>query len=321
MKLGLFTALYAELPLADMLRKVKAMGVEAVELYTGRLGSPSHCDPDILLSSSVKLQEFKDTIERFGLPISQLNCSGNPISPIPGEAAKHNDAFLQTIRLAEKLGIDTIANFSGCPGGGPKDETPNWVTCPWPEEFLSMLEYQWNDVLIPYWAWAAHEAANCGVTKIGIEMHPGFCVYNPETLLKLRAAIGNAIGSNFDPSHLIWQGIDIPEAILSLRDAIFHVHAKDTRVNVRNILKNGNLDTKHYSDAEHRAWVFGTVGYGNGEHYWKSIMNALATIGFDGVISIEHEDGFMSKDEGLRKACELLSKVIIREKPGAMWWA
>lgn len=321
MKLGLFTALYAELPLADMLAKVKAMGIEAVEFYTGKLGAPSHCDPSILLSSGVKLQEFKDTIERFGLPISQLNCSGNPVSPIPGEAAKHKEGFLQTIRLAEKLGMDTIANFSGCPGGGPKDETPNWITCPWPEEFLSMLEYQWNDVLIPYWTWAVREAGDYGVTKIGLEMHPGFCVYNPETLLKLRKAIGNAIGSNFDPSHLIWQGIDIPEAILSLRDAIFHVHAKDTRVSERNILKNGNLDTKHYSDAEHRAWVFGTVGYGNGEYYWKNIMNALATIGYDGVISIEHEDSFMSKDEGLRKACELLNKVIIREKPGAMWWA
>ena len=321
MKLGLFTALYADMPLADMLKKVKAMGVEAVEFYTGKLASPSHCDPEILLSSSVRLQEFKDTMERFSLPISQLNCSGNPISPVPGEAAKHKEAFFQTIRLAEKLGVDTIANFSGCPGGGPKDETPNWVTCPWPEEFLSMLKYQWNDVLIPYWTWAVREAANCGVTKIGLEMHPGFCVYNPETLLKLRAAVGNAIGSNFDPSHLIWQGIDIPEAILSLRGAIFHVHAKDTRVSARNIHRNGNLDTKHYADAEHRAWVFATVGYGNGEHYWKSIMNALATIGYDGVISIEHEDGFMSKDEGLRKAIDLLSKVVIREKPGAMWWA
>ena len=321
MKLGLFTALYADLPLADMLEKVKAMGIEAVELYTGKLGAPSHCDPAILLGSSVKLQEFKDTLERFGLPISQLNCSGNPVSPIPGEAAKQKEAFLQTIRLAEKLGVDRIANFSGCPGGGPKDETPNWITCPWPEEFLSMLDYQWNDVLIPFWSWATREAANYGVTKIGLEMHPGFCVYNPETLLKLRAAVGPTIGSNFDPSHLIWQGMDIPEAILSLKDAIFHVHAKDTRVSERNIRKNGNLDTKHYADVEHRAWVFGTVGYGHGESYWKSIINALATIGYDGVISIEHEDSFMSKDEGLRKAVELLSRVIIREKPGAMWWA
>jgi sugar phosphate isomerase/epimerase len=320
LKLGLFTALYSELSLSEMLQKVKDMGFEAVELYTGKLPVPVHCDPEILIGSNIKLQEFKDTISKFGLPISQLNCSGNPISPIPNEAAKHKEGFLQTVRLAEKLGIDTIANFSGCPGGGPKDETPNWITCPWPNEFLSMLDYQWNEVLIPFWTWAVKEAANYGVTKIGLEMHPGFCVYNPETLLKLRAAVGDAIGSNFDPSHLIWQGIDIPEAILSLRSAIFHIHAKDTRVFSRNIRRNGNLDTKQYADVEHRAWVFGTVGYGNDERYWKAIIDALSIIGYDGVISIEHEDSSMSKDEGLKKAFDFLSKIIIREKPGEMWW-
>lgn len=321
MKIGLFTALFSELSLKRMLEKVKGMGFEAVELYTGKLAPSVHCDPEVLLESNIKLQEFKDTIKRYGLPISQLNCSGNPISPIPGEAEKHKQSFLNTIKLAEKLGIDTIACFSGCPGGGPKDETPNWITCPWPDEFLSMLSYQWEEVLIPYWTWAVKEAAKYGVNKIGLEMHPGFCVYNPETLLKLRAQVGNAIGSNFDPSHLIWQGIDIPEAILTLRDAIFHVHAKDTRVCMRNIRKNGNLDTKHYSDVENRAWVFCTVGYGNDERYWKRIIDALNTVGYDGVISIEHEDSSMSKDEGLKKAFEMLDRVIIREKPTDMWWA
>lgn len=321
MKIGLLTTLFSELSLSEMLHKVKGMGFEAIELYTGKLAASTHCNPEELLGNLVKLQEFKDIISRFELPISQLNCSGNPISPVLGEAGKHKQSFLETIRLAEKLGIDTITNFSGCPGGGPEDQTPNWITCPWPDDFVPMLEYQWNDVLIPFWAWAVKEAANYGVTKIGLEMHPGFCVYNPETLLKLRAAVGDSIGCNFDPSHLIWQGIDIPEAILSLRGAIFHMHAKDTRVFQRNIRKNGNLDTKHYSDVENRAWVFGTIGYGNDDHYWKSIIDALVMVCYDGVVSIEHEDSSMSKDEGLKKAFDFLNKVIIREKPEGMWWA
>ena len=321
MKIGVFAALFADKSLSDMLVYLKKVGFDAVELYTGPLAPNTHCDPEVLLSSDLELEKFKKTIKQHEIFISMLNCSGNPVSPIPGVAEKNKKCFLNTIRLAEKLGIDTIANFSGCPGGGPKDETPNWVTCPWPEEHLTMLEYQWNEVLIPYWEWAVKEAANYGVTKIGLEMHPGFCVYNPETLLKLRAAVGDAIGSNFDPSHLVWQGIEIPQAIMQLEGAIFHMHAKDTRVFKNNVLKNGILDTKHYSDEKNRAWVFGTVGYGNDEKYWRGVMDALALAGYDYVISIEHEDSLMSKEEGLEKAYSFLRGVMIREKPGAMWWA
>ena len=321
MKIGVFTALFADKSLEETLVYLKKVGFDAIELYTGSLAPTTHCDPEKLLASGLELEKFKDTIKRHDVIISLLNCSGNPVSPIPGVAEKNKKCFLDTIRLAEKLGIDTIANFSGCPGGGPKDETPNWVTCPWPEEHLSMLDYQWNEVLIPYWEWAAGEAANYGVTKIGLEMHPGFCAYNPETLLKLRAAVGGAIGANFDPSHLVWQGIDIPQAILQLEGAIFHMHAKDTRVFKRNISKNGVLDTKHYSDVKNRAWVFGTIGYGNDEKYWRGVMDALAIVGYDYVVSIEHEDSFMSKEEGLEKAYGFLRSVMIKEKPGAMWWA
>ncbi len=321
MKLGVFTALFADRKLSGVLPYLKGVGFEAVELYSGNMAVPSHCDPDVLLKSDSALAGFKDLIARHGMIVSQLNCSCNPVSPVPGLKEKYKQGFVNTLMLAEKLGIDTIACFSGCPGGGPKDETPNWITCPWPEEFLSMLDYQWNDVLIPYWQWAVKEAANYGVTKIGLEMHPGFCVYNPETLLKLRAAVGGAIGANFDPSHLIWQGIDIPRAIMELEGAIFHMHAKDTRVLARNVGRNGVLDTKHYSDEKNRAWVFGTVGYGNGGEYWRSIMDALAMTGYDYVMSIEHEDSLMSREEGLEKAFAFLNSIIIHEKPGEMWWA
>jgi len=321
MKLGLFTSLFSDLTLEKTIEVVKKIGFESVELYTGSLIPAVHADPAVLLSSETELVKFKELLKRNEIVISDLNCTGNAISPIPGEAEKHKQGFLQTIRLAEKLGVDTIATFSGCPGGGPRDEMPNWVTCPWPDEFLTILDYQWNEVLIPYWQWAVKEAANYGVTKIGLEMHPGFCVYNPETLLKLRAAVGLAIGANFDPSHLIWQGIDIPQAILDLKGAIFHMHAKDTAVAARNVRKNGVLDTKHYADVEHRAWVFRTVGYGTGEGYWRDIMSALAIIGYDDIISIEHEDSLMSKMEGLTKAYELLRRVMITEKPSGMWWA
>ena len=152
-------------------------------------------------------------------------------------------------------------------------------------------------------------------------MHPGFCVYNPETLLRLRAAVGPEIGANFDPSHLIWQGIDPVKAILELKDCMFHFHAKDTRIDNYNTAKNGVLDTKHYADVENRSWVFRTVGYGNDEKVWKDIVTALRTIDYDFVMSIEHEDSLMSPNEGLKKAIALLKNVMTFEDKCRMWWA
>ena len=146
-------------------------------------------------------------------------------------------------------------------------------------------------------------------------------MYNPETCLRLRNAVGPELGANFDPSHLIWQGMDPVAAIKELKGAIYHFHAKDTRIDTYNTAKNGVLDTKHYSEVETRSWVFRTVGYGNSTQYWREMVTALKTVGYDGVLSIEHEDGLMSIKEGLEKAVATLKDVLVYENPGAMWWA
>ena len=160
-----------------------------------------------------------------------------------------------------------------------------------------------------------------GVTKIALEMHPGFCVYNPETLLKLRAAVGEVIGANFDPSHLIWQGIDPVVAIKNLTGAIYHFHAKDTRVDKYNNSANGVLDTKPYADELNRSWIFRAVGYGGGYQFWRDMISALRLAGYDKVMSIEHEDSLMTGEEGLRHAVDFLSQSIIREhKPTGLAW-
>ena len=170
--------------------------------------------------------------------------------------------YQNAVLLAEKLGVKRIVGFSGCPGGSPQDRTPNWVTCAWPDDYQKILDYQWEQVLIPYWREAASFAAAHGVEKIALEMHPGFCVYNPETLLRLRTAVGPLIGANFDPSHLFWQGVDPVAAIRYLGDAIYFFHAKDTRLDALNGGVNGVLDTKRFTRERERSWLFRTVGYG-----------------------------------------------------------
>ena len=165
-------------------------------------------------------------------------------------------------------------------------------------------------------------AAEHGIKKIAFEMHPGVCVYNPETLMKLRNLVGSdLIGANFDPSHLFWQGIDPVYAIRYLGKAIYFFHAKDTKIDEINTKTHGVLDTKHYGDEIHRSWIFRSVGYGHDYQVWKDMMSALRMVGYDDAISIEHEDSLMTPNEGLQKAIAFLKEVLMYEDKGAMWWA
>ncbi|NLG81641.1 MAG: sugar phosphate isomerase/epimerase [Bacilli bacterium] len=320
MKLGVLTNLFSDRPLEEVLKYLKERGVQMAEIGVGGFPGNAHANPEVLLNDEKKLNEFKDLFKKYGMEISSLSVHGNPIHPNKEIAAKFHHDFEQAVLLAEKLGVRNINTFSGCPGGSKDDKTPNWVTCPWPNDFLQILDYQWNEVLIPYWKEAVKFAREHGVDKIGLELHPGFCVYNPETLLKLREAVGKEIGANFDPSHLIWQGIDPVEAIKVLGDAIFHFHAKDTALDESNIKVNGVLDTKRYDRVLERAWVFRTVGYGNGELYWRRIISTLRLIGYDYAISIEHEDSLMSNSEGLNKAIAFLKNILIYEQPTEAYW-
>jgi sugar phosphate isomerase/epimerase len=225
----------------------------------------------------------------------------------------------KTILLAEKLGIPVVIDFSGCPGDSPRATAPNWVTCPWPPEYLKVLDWQWNEVVAPYWIEHAKFAQDHGV-KLAVEMHPGFVVYSPETMLKLRAIAGPIVGCNFDPSHLFWQGIDPIAAVRVLEGAIFHVHAKDTQLYPSNLQRAGVLDTKPYSDERARSWIFRTCGYGHGAEWWGEFISTLRMFGYDYVLSIEHEDTLLSAEEGLTKAAHFLNELIIREHPSAAWW-
>ena len=321
MKLGVLTVPLQGMTARDAFAYLHSLGVQTVELGTGGYTNNNHLKPEVYLDHPDKIAEFKDLLKDFDLEISVLSCHGNPVHPNKEKAAAYHQVFVDTCRLAEQLGVDTVVTFSGCPGDCEASERPNWVTCSWPEDYGEILDWQWNQVLIPYWKEAAEIARSCGVTKIAFEMHPGFCVYNPATLLRLREAVGDIIGANFDPSHLIWQGMDPVMALRELEGAVYHFHAKDTRVDPANKAKNGVLDTGHYGNVLDRSWVFRTVGYGTGAQMWKDMMSTLQCIGYKGSVSIEHEDGLMSVREGLEKAIAFLKIVMITEDPAAMWWA
>lgn len=321
MKLGVLTVPLYDRSFEDALKWLSERGVHTLEVGNGGFPGNTHINPDDYLGKPGKIAELKALLEKYGMTIAALSCHGNCVHPDKAVAAKFQSDYEKTVLMAEQLGIDTVVTFSGCPGGSKDDKTPNWVTCPWPEDFGKILDYQWNEVLIPYWKEAVKFANAHGVKKIALEMHPGFCVYNTTTLLKLREAVGDTIGANFDPSHLIWQGIEPAEGIRLLGKAIYHVHAKDTFLDEANIKKMGVLSTVPYSQMLDRPWTFRTVGYGLSVTQWKNFVSMLRAVGYDGVLSIEHEDMLMSIEEGLEKAIVFLKDIISVESTGEMWWA
>jgi sugar phosphate isomerase/epimerase len=319
MRIGVFTPLLAQLPLKDVLAKLKTLHISTVELGTGNYPGDAHCKLS-MLEDSRQLAEFQRLLADQGCSISALSCHGNALHPNPARAQQARETSRKTILLAEKLGIPVVVDFSGCPGDSTQSTAPNWVTCPWPPDYLNVLDWQWNEVVTPYWIEHGAFAAQHNV-KIAIEMHPGFVVYSPETMLRLRAIAGPAVGCNYDPSHMFWQGIDPIAATRVLGDAIFHVHAKDTQLYPANLPRTGVLDTKPYIDERNRGWIFRTCGYGHGAEWWKEFVSTLRMFGYDGVLSIEHEDSLMSPEEGLTKAAQFLRELVIEQQPTAPWWA
>jgi sugar phosphate isomerase/epimerase len=250
-------------------------------------------------------------LEQNGLSLAALNCNGNQLHPTDGE--RQSKIVYDTVRVAELLGAETIVLMSGLPAGGAQDVRPNWITCAWPLESGEILDWQWNDKLLPYWQKLAAFGKECGIKKFCVEMHGGQLVYNVPTLLKLRKEIGPMVGANLDPSHLFWMDADPLTAIGALGEAIYHVHAKDTTMNKAVQDLTSRLETTEHANVKNRSWNYVTLGYGHGEEWWRKFCYGLRLNGYDGWLSIEHEDVVLSRMEGVRRSVDLLRRTMIDE--------
>ncbi|WP_408006436.1 sugar phosphate isomerase/epimerase family protein [Pseudalkalibacillus sp. A8] len=321
MKLGVFTVLFAEKSFEEMLDHVKKSGLQAVEIGTGCYPGNAHCPLDELLEDEAARKQYMQKVLEQKLKISAFSCHGNPISPDQGFAHESDETLRKTIKLASLMNVPVVNCFSGVAGDHEHATQPNWPVTPWPNEYGDVYEWQWENKLIPYWKEIGQLAEEHGV-KIGLELHGGFLVHTPYTMLKLRDATSNAIGANLDPSHLWWQGIDPVAAIkiLGEADAIHHFHAKDTYIDQDNVNMYGLTDMQSYGDVKTRAWTFRSVGCGHSLEEWSNIISTLRIYGYDHVVSIEHEDPIMSIEEGFNRAVTNLKTVLIEEKPSQMWW-
>ncbi len=310
--IGVFDPVYNDQSLDDMLAKISALGLEAIEIGTGGYPGSPHCPVQELLADSGKLNAWKKKFADRNIQVATLSCHGNPVHPDETVAQRDAETFRQTVLLAERLEVQVIVGFSGCPGGAPGDKTPAWVTYRWPPEHAKALDWQWKEKLIPYWEQAAKFARQHGIHKLALEMHPNFAVYNPRTLLKLRDVVGEEIGANCDLSHLYWQQCDPVEVIrlLGAQGAIFHAHMKDTVLYKENVAKYGVLNFAfEVNELPQASANFRAVGYGHGAELWKEIVAAYMEIGYEGILSIENEDPELTGETGVERAAYVLKNV------------
>ena len=310
--IGVFDPVYDNLTLDQMIDKVSALGLEAVEIGTG--GYPHNIIARwmILLADPAKAKAWQKKFTDHGIQVATLSCHGNPVHPDEQHAAKDQETFRKTVRLAEMLDVKVIVGFSGCPGGSPTDTQPNWITYRWPPEYNEMLQWQWKEKVVPYWKEAAKFAREHGIHRMAFEMHPNFVVYNPRTLIKLREAVGEEIGANCDLSHLFWQGCDPVEVIhfLGKQGMMFHAHMKDTVLYPENVAKYGVLN--FVFEASDLRWLrmrFARSAMATARRCGSRSSRPTWTSDYEGILSIENEDPILTGEVGVERAAYVLKNV------------
>lgn len=307
MKLAIKTCTL-DMPYEEMLDFCAEQGIQALEIGTGNWSGAPHANLERLLSSETERTRWRDAQRRRGLDLCALNCSGNPLA-----YETHMEVTKKTFRLAELLGVEKIVMMSGLPAGCPGDRTPVWITTSWPPETQDILDYQWNEAAIPAWRRLVKLAEDHGVRRIALENHGMQLVYNPETLLRLRDAVGPMVGMNLDPSHLFWMGGDPIEAarLLGEHGAIYHIHGKDARLERRLSGPNGLLDTKPIDAYRRRAWNYVAVGAGHGAQWWKEFFSVVRMSGYDEEVSLEMEDLTLSMLDGHLSSLRTLKEALV----------
>ena len=318
MRLGLHTDSLRRLPLDAALELAASVGVRAVEIPCGGQSTAPHLSLQALLSSELERARLRSALDRHGLQLSALNCSAWPLHPTRHD--EHSRLIRDTVRLANLLGAETIVTMSGCPGDG--SATVNWIWYPWPQDAVDLLQRHWHRA-VDFWATVGAHAREHGVTRIAMELHPVHLVHNVPTLTRLREAVGDCIGANLDPSHFFWQQVDPLRAVEALGAAVYHVHLKDLVIRPDEMALAGVLDDRPFGSSD-RAWSFATVGMGHGRGFWRQFVDALASVGYDGALSIENADPsitahpHVSQEDALRAAATLASAILAKRSGSAL---
>jgi sugar phosphate isomerase/epimerase len=325
MKLGVYTAILHDRDLPQALDVIKNLGLNGAEINSGGFLPPRHLPIRDIMASDVKRDEYLALFSERDIKLTALNCNGNPLHPDPEVRAIHGNDVFESIKIASRLGVKRVITMSGLPAAHEGGLRPSWAVNPWNTVDLDTLDYQWQDVALPYWK-QVNDVAAAHDVRVGLEMHPQNIVFNPSTLVRLvEQGKLSHIGAEMDPSHLFWQQIDPVAAIEYLGQLVVAAAAKDIRINDA-VKIHGVLDDRFTRIPEDQnpvniggkytvaqwptdsAWDFVAVGIGHDQHFWNRFVQALATHSPDTDLAIEHEDASLGRIEGLQVAAETLKQ-------------
>jgi sugar phosphate isomerase/epimerase len=311
LEIGVVLEAFLDWPLEQTLAWLRraAPEITALEVGAGGYAPHPHCDVAELLVNPRARQEWLALIDRHGLRLDALNSWGNPLHPDPVIAGAHDEDLRNAIRLATLLGADRVVAMAGCPPATPGDQWPHFGAGGWLPYLEGVHERQWAEYVAPYWADLAEFAAreNPGL-RVCLELHPGTAVFNVQTFRQI-AELGPSIDANLDPSHFFWMGMDGHKVAAALGERVGHAHGKDTVFHAENLALNGLLDARWPEPADQMPWTFAVPGRGHDLGWWTQLVREL-TGSHARVISIEHEDPFVSATEGVPEAARLLRAAI-----------
>jgi sugar phosphate isomerase/epimerase len=301
LKLGLLTAAFPSLSLEDVADWAAANGFEALEIACWpaagaerrRYAGVSHIDVDRLDAAAAR--GVHELLSSRSLTISSLAYYPNPLDPDPAQRSQAQVHLRKVIEAAATLGVNLVGTFIGRDQGRPPEPA-----------FAEVLE-QWPP-LVKF-------AADRGV-RIAIENCPMIfsadewpggrnLAYSPAQWRRLFEAMpGDTLGLNLDPSHLVWQFIDIQRVVREFGPRIYHVHAKDLEIDRDGLYENGVMSLG-------MGWQVPRLP-GLGEVQWNRFIAALIRAGYDGAVSVEHEDRSFEGDLDLVKRGFLLARNTLR---------
>jgi sugar phosphate isomerase/epimerase len=323
MKLGTYTACLHGKSLEEALEILRDLGLTSAEVNAGGFIGTPHLPVDELLASESARAEYLATFARYGITLTALNCNGNPLHPDREVGTSHSNDLRRAIKLANLLGVGHVITMSGLPAAERGGTRPSWTVMPWDSVYMETLDYQWDEVVVPFWTEIQALAAENDV-RVAIEMHPHNVVFNPATLRRLVERTGAThVGAEMDPSHLFWQHIDPVAAIEDLGPLVFFAAAKDTLIH-ETVAVNGVLDDRfEWIPPEEEplglggrftvtrwpsvpGWSFVAVGRGHDVDFWSRFLTALYKVDPEMPVNIEHEDATFGQIEGLKFAAENL---------------